>query len=457
MNNNLSHFGHSFQIKSIVCLMTKIQFMEQIFDIVDPRYYDNDAMKWIVKECVDYFLKYKKNITIDAFKVIINTIENDILKTSILETLKEVYQHIEATDLDFIQDETLDFFKNQKLKNAIVESVEILEASGDFDSIKKLIDEALRAGMGRNIGHKYLDMIEQRYENMARDTVSTPWSLIDELMQGGLGGGELGVVVAPAGVGKSWILSKIGSHALREGKNVVHFTLELNEAYVGLRYDSIFTGIANQNLKYHQEKVTETLQQLQDNDSGSLTIKHYPTKSASVNTLTSHIQKMISLGETIDLIVVDYADIMKDTSYAKEVRHALGSIYEELRGLAGELNVPVWTASQANRSALEEDVIEASKVSESYQKVMTADFVISLSRKIGDKAADTGRFHIIKNRFGPDGLTYPAKINTNTGQIEIYESNTKSGQEQQKKIDSRDYIERKMLGNKYKHLLEKHT
>jgi len=457
MSNNLSHFGHSFQIKSIVCLMTKIQFMEQIFDIVDPRYYDNDAMKWIVKECVDYFLKYKKNITLDAFKVIINSIENDILKTSILETLKEVYQHLEATDLDFIQDETLDFFKNQKLKNAIVESVEILEANGDFDSIKKLIDEALRAGMGRNIGHQYLDMIEQRYENMARDTVSTPWSLIDELMQGGLGVGELGVVVAPAGVGKSWILSKIGSQALREGKNVVHFTLELNEAYVGLRYDSIFTGIANQNLKYHQEKVTETLQQLQDNDSGSLTIKHYPTKSASVHTLTSHIQKMISLGETIDLVVVDYADIMKDTSYAKEVRHALGNIYEELRGLAGELNVPVWTASQANRSALEEDVIEASKVSESYQKVMTADFVISLSRKIGDKAADTGRFHIIKNRFGPDGLTYPAKINTNSGQIEIYESNTKSGQEQQKKIDSRDYIERKMLGNKYKHLLEKHT
>tara|TARA_R110000824_G_scaffold62061_6_gene164581 strand:- start:7800 stop:9170 length:1371 start_codon:yes stop_codon:yes gene_type:complete len=455
MQGNLSQFGHNFQIKSIVCLMVKTDFIEQVYDIVDPKYYDNDALKWIVKECVAYFIKYKKTITLDAFKVIINNIENDILKTSIVEILKEVYQHFEATDLDFVQDKTLDFFKNQKLKNAIVESVEILEVNGDFDSIKKLIDEALRAGMGRDVGHKYLDMIEYRYSNMARDTISTPWNLIDELIQGGLGAGELGVVVAPAGVGKTWVLAKIGSHAFKYGKNVVHFTLELNEAYVGLRYDSIFTGIANQNLKYHQEKVVETLKQIEDTDGGALTIKYFPTKSASVHTLGTHLQKMISLGDKIDLVIVDYADIMKDTSYATEVRHALGSIYEDLRGLAGELKVPIWTASQANRSALEDDVIEASKVAESYQKVMTADFVISLSRKMGDKAADTGRFHIIKNRFGPDGMTFPSKINTDIGLIEIYESNTKPGQEQQKKIDSRDYIERKMLGNKYKHLLEK--
>jgi len=454
MTSNLSQFGHNFQIKSIVCLMTRSDFIEQIYDIVDPQYYDNDALKWIVKECVNYFVEYKKSITFDAFKVIISNVENDILKTSVLESLKEVFQYLEATDLDFVQDKTLDFFKNQKLKNAIIESVDILEANGDFDIIKTLIDEALKAGTERDTGHKYLDMIEQRYENMARDTINTPWSLIDELTQGGLGKGELGVVVAPAGVGKSWVLSTIGAHALKLGKNVVHFTLELNEAYVGLRYDSIFTGIPNQNLKYHKDQVIETLQTIQQDNDGDLTIKYFPTKSASVHTLNSTLQKMVSLGSEVDLVIVDYADIMKDTSRAIEIRHALGSIYEELRGLAGELEVPVWTASQANRSALEEDVIEASKVSESYQKVMTADFVFSLSRKMGDKAADTGRFHIIKNRFGPDGITFPSKINTDIGLIEIYESSTRPGQEQQKKIDSRDYIERKMLGNKYKHLLE---
>jgi len=103
----------------------------------------------------------------------------------------------------------------------------------------------------------------------------------------------------------------------------------------------------------------------------------------------------------------------------------------------------------ANRSALDEDVIEAQKVSESYQKIMTADFVVSLSRKVEDKIGNTGRFHVIKNRFGPDGITYPAKVNTNTGAVEIYESTSVGGKEQQKKIDNRDNLMKKMLANKY--------
>ena len=153
------------------------------------------------------------------------------------------------------------------------------------------------------------------------------------------------------------------------------------------------------------------------------------------------------------MVVVDYADIMKDAGNSKEVRHALGNIYEDLRGTAGEIEVPIWTASQANRSALDEDVIEATKVSESYQKIMTADFVMSLSRKVEDKIGNTGRFHVMKNRFGPDSITYPAMVNTNNGKIDIYESATVDGQQQQKKIDNRDNIAKKMLSTKFKDLM----
>tara|TARA_Y100001973_G_scaffold105923_1_gene181000 strand:- start:3286 stop:3759 length:474 start_codon:yes stop_codon:yes gene_type:complete len=153
------------------------------------------------------------------------------------------------------------------------------------------------------------------------------------------------------------------------------------------------------------------------------------------------------------MVVVDYGDILRDTSNSREVRHALGNIYEDLRGLAGEFDIPIWTASQANRSALDEDVIEAQKVSESYQKIMTADFVVSLSRKVEDKIANTGRFHVIKNRFGPDGITYPAKVNTNNGAVEIFESDSVGGKEQQKKIDNRDNVMKKMLASKYEDLM----
>jgi len=361
------------------------------------------------------------------------------------------YRYLDAPDLDYIENMALDFFKNQMLKNAIVESVEILESSGDFDAIKTIIDNAMRAGAERNVGHEYAEemAIEQRYSEMARNTVETPWDVINELTQGGLASGELGVIVAPAGIGKTWILCALGGGAMKKGVNVVHYSLELNEAYIGLRYDSVFTGIANQNLKYHMDEVKEGIENIE----GELVVKYFPTKTASVNTLSAHLQKMKMMGKPFDMVVVDYADILRDTGNAKEVRHALGNIYEDLRGLAGEFEIPIWTASQANRSALDEDVIEAQKISESYQKIMTADFVVSLSRKVEDKIGNTGRFHVIKNRFGPDGLTFPAKVNTNTGAVEIYESTSVGGKEQQKKIDNRDNLMKKMLANKYEDMM----
>jgi len=450
MENNLSKFGHSFQIKSIVCYMTEVTFFEQMYDILDESYYDSDSMKWIVKECKEYYNEYKKAITFDVFKVRISSINNDVLKTAIFQTLKEMYAHLEATDLQFVKDKTLDFFKNQKLKNAIIRSVDILEAGEDFDQIKTLIDEAMTAGLERNFGHEYFTMIEDRYSESARETVPTPWDLVNELIQGGLGKGELGVVVAPAGVGKTWVLAAIGVAALKNDKTVVHYTLELNEAYVGLRYDSVFTGIPNQNLKYHKEDVKKKLKTI----GGDLTIKYYPTSTATVNTLSAHLKRLISCGKNVDAVIVDYGDILRDSHFAKEVRHALGNIYEDLRGMAGEFGIPVWTASQANRSALDEDIIEAQKIAESYSKVMTADFVVSLSRKIDDKVSNTGRFHIIKNRFGPDGLTYPAKVDTNTGHIEIYETDSAGGKEQQLKMNNRDAVMKKILAEKYSNIMD---
>ena len=186
---------------------------------------------------------------------------------------------------------------------------------------------------------------------------------------------------------------------------------------------------------------------------GKLLIKYFPTKSASVHTIGAHLKQIELSGVKPDIVLVDYADILMPTGNFREKRHALGNIYEDLRGLAGEFEVPIWTASQANRSALDEDVIEATKIAESYQKIMTADFVVSLSRKVEDKIGNTGRFHVIKNRFGPDGLTFPAKVNTNTGAVEIYESTSVGGKEQQKKIDNRDNLMKKMLANKYEDMM----
>ena len=446
----ISEYGYSFQVKFIVCLITDKLFLEQIVDILDGKYTSNDAFRWIINEIREYYNEYKDIITMEVFKIKIQETDSDLLAVNIKDVLKEVFKNIEATDLDYVKDKALDFHKSQVLKDAIVKSAEILERDGDTDEIKSIIDIAMQAGVERNLGHDYLQDIDKRYEESARITSPTPWDIINELLQGGLGTGELGVIVAPAGIGKSWTLAAMGAYGISKGLNIVHYTLELNEAYVGLRYDSIFSGVEVQNLKYHKEEIMEKLFKLD----GNLTIKYYPTKSCTVNTLSAHLKKVITFGTKVDMVLVDYADIMRDVHRTREVRHALGNIYEDLRGLAGELQVPMWTASQANRSALDEDVIEAGKIAESYAKIMVADFVMSLSRKIEDKISNTGRFHVIKNRFGPDGLTYPARINTNIGKIEIYESTSVQGKGVQYKINNRDNQTKQILSQRYDDLMK---
>ena len=446
----ISEYGYSFQVKFIVCLITDKLFLEQIVDILDGKYTSNDAFRWIINEIREYYNEYKDIITMEVFKIKIQETDSDLLAVNIKDVLKEVFKNIEATDLDYVKDKALDFHKSQVLKDAIVKSAEILERDGDTDEIKSIIDTAMQAGVERNLGHDYLQDIDKRYEESARITSPTPWDIINELMQGGLGAGELGVIVAPSGIGKSWTLAAMGAYGISKGMNVVHYTLELNEAYVGLRYDSIFSGVEVQNLKYHKEEIMEKLSKLD----GNLTIKYYPTKFCTVNTLSAHLKKVMTFGTRVDMVLVDYADIMRDVHRTREVRHALGNIYEDLRGLAGELQIPIWTASQANRSALDEDVIEAGKIAESYAKIMVADFVMSLSRKIEDKISNTGRFHVIKNRFGPDGLTYPARINTNIGKIEIFESSSIQGKDVQYKIKNRDNQVKQILSQRYDDLMK---
>ena len=146
MVNKITDFGYNFQIKTIVCLMRDVKFIEQIHDILDEKHFDNEAIKWIAKNCKEYYNEYKTNVTMDVFKIKTNEVKNDILKTTIVDTLREVYKHLEANDLDFVQDKALDFFKNQALKNAIMSSVDILEQKGDFEQIKVLIDDAMKAG-----------------------------------------------------------------------------------------------------------------------------------------------------------------------------------------------------------------------------------------------------------------------------------------------------------------------
>jgi replicative DNA helicase len=381
----------------------------------------------------------------EVFKIKVGVVDDKALKQTVIEQLKNVYLQIGSEDLPYVKKEYLTFAKNQKVKDALLKSVDLLKA-GNYDKIIDTMMAASKVGVENDLGMDYIDNFELIMEDVKRFSVSTGWDVIDELTDGGLGPGELGVVMAPSGIGKSWFLSKIACSAVQQGMNVLHYTLELSESYVGQRYTTILTGIQTSE---HKERKDEIIRKIK-NTPGRVRIKYYPPQFASAKTLSAHIEKLRASGFNPNLIIIDYADLLKSGNSNRDGLYAeLGGIYEELRGLSGEQQIPIWTATQTNRAAIDHEIIGADSVGDSYKKVQTADFIMSVSRKTKDKLSNTGRIHIVKNRFGPDGMTFPAKIDTFHGVMDIFAANSADGVIATKDSKNGENLEKKLLHKKY--------
>jgi len=414
---SIQEYGKGFQIKVLSSLLTHKEFLANIYDILNEEDFNNQAHRWIIKEILDYYDKYHTTPSLDILKVEVKKIENEVLQLSIKEQLREAYISSDE-DLEYIQEEFSAFCKNQQLKKALLSSVDLLKA-GDYDSIKIMIEDALKSGQDKNIGHEYNLEIENRYRKDNRMPIPTPWEKINVLLQGGLGGGDFGLIFGNPGGGKSWTLVALGGYAVRMGYNVLHYTLELGEDYVGRRYDSFFTNIPVNHIMEHKEKVEEVIPQIE----GKLVIKEFPTGRASIHTVESHIRKCMNQDVKPDLILIDYVDLLSSKRKNVDRKYEIDDIYTSTKGLAKELNLPIWSVSQVNRAGAKDDVIEGDKAAGSYDKIMITDFCLSLSRKAKDKVNGTGRFHVMKNRYGMDGLTFGVKADTSTGHFEVHDYN----------------------------------
>jgi replicative DNA helicase len=445
--DNLAKYGPTFQAKVLANLFSSTEFLQQSLDVLNPKFFESDAGQWIVEKTIDYYTDYKAIPTLEVFKIELDKQKDDVLKVAVKEQLKMAFQRKNDDDLEYVKDSFLDFAKNQALKSAIVRSVDLLQM-GRYSDIKTLVDAALKSGQPRNIGHDWKKDIELRLAGQSRNTVATGWDAIDILIGGGLAAGELGVIAAPSGIGKSWALATIGANAARNGKRVVYYTLELNENYVGLRFDTIFTGIEPSSIPDNADSVRLTV----DSIAGDIIIKYYPASAITVHTIRAHLDNLTASKMKPDLVIIDYADLMRSADRVEARHQELGEIYKEIRGMSGELGVPIWTASQTQRSSIQDDIIEADKIASSYEKIMNADLVISLSRKLEDKANHTGRAHVMKNRFGSDGVTLPVYMNTSIGKIEIYDENSSKGILLKKQMQSGETLLKKSLAKKFSEL-----
>ena len=410
---SLHQYGKGFQLKVLGSLLTDKKFLLTVRDVLKEEYFDSDSHKWIITEILGYFDRYNATVTMDVLKVELQKVDNDVLVVALKEELRNSYA-ASQDDLEYVQEEFIGFCKNQEMKQAILSSADLLK-EGDFDGIRNMVEKAMKAGMDKNIGHEYNKDVESRYRVDYRPTIPTPWPIFNEGIQGGFGPGDLAIVFGNPGGGKSWTCVAMAAHAVKMGYNVNFYTLELGEDYVGKRFDCYFTGYSIDEVNNHRKEVEEVVKNLK----GKLIVKEYAPKMASVNTIKSHIQKCVDMDHKPDLVIIDYVDYLKAPSRGKgfERKDEIDDVFIATKGLAKEMKIPIITPSQVNRMGARDSVIEGDKAAGSYDKMMVADVCISLSRQKEDKVLGTGRVHVMKNRYGQDGMTYNVKMDTNNGHI----------------------------------------
>ena len=415
-NAHFGRYGKAFQEGLVQLIFEDRPFADQITEVLDTQFLELEYLQVFVNKIIDYRDKYNAHPSVEAMITILRTeldSENEVTQNQVREYFARTHTH-ELTDTEYIKDVSLEFCRKQNLKEAMMQSVGLLQ-NCSFDEISTVINTALKLGSDNNFGYDYLKDFEARFVPRHRRPVTTGWNEIDAICGGGLGQSELGVVIAPTGAGKSMALVHLGTEALKEGKTVIHYTLELQDTVIANRYDSCLTGYPLSDIITFKEEVYEAVNDM----SGSLIIKEYPTKSATTNTIRSHLSRLVKRGIKPGLVIVDYADLLKPITVRKEKRNELESIYEDLRGMATEFKCPIWTASQTNRSGLSAEVITMEQISEAFNKCFVADFIFSISRTIEDKQNNQAKMFIAKNRNGPDGIIYPLFMDTSNVKIKI--------------------------------------
>lgn len=374
-------------------------FSEQIIDVLNSNYFDT-YQKILIEHALKYYGDRGTIIRFDTLRDRVSFNEKGIVKEHLLGLIDKI-QEIKIEDKLEVQETSTEFFVKRNMREAILRAAANWK-NNKWDSILKDFEDALKAGQPKDTGHDYFRDVNKR---LAKDfRIPIPFmNGLDELIGGGLSPGELAVVIAPPGGGKSMALVKGASTALLAGKKVIYYTLELSEEVVGQRFDACINDIALKHVWDYPEHITEKLEDLAKLG-GGLKIKEFLEGGVTVNTIKAHLKTLEIEGFIPDVIFVDYLGLMKPLGSYAEKRHALTDIAEGLRNIANNMRVPIWSAHQTNRTAIQEERINTSHIGESLGIIATVDLALGLGRPDEMKEDNQAMLGIIKNRLGQDGI-----------------------------------------------------
>tara|TARA_R110000737_G_scaffold16880_3_gene34215 strand:- start:290 stop:1588 length:1299 start_codon:yes stop_codon:yes gene_type:complete len=320
---------------------------------------------------------------------------------------------------EFFLDLIEKFAQKAAMKEAITNSISLLKEDRMGD-IEVLVRDALSINRNVDLGQSYFSDVMERFERSLQENSGNRFPLVFDTLtrelDGGLSAKELAMVVAPPGVGKSLYLVNQGVQALMQNKKVLYISLEMSEDKIAQRFDSVMTLIAQKKLKNSLGLLQKRLGLFNDNfPNGQLMIKEFPTGLANINDVRSLLVQLHNYEDFIpDVIIIDYLELLRPTREGLAEYQAQQRISEELRGIAVESNVLVWTATQTNRQGRAVKLITDSELADAYGKIRTCDYAISLNQS--EEEFDDGqmRCYVMKSRNGKQRFVVPLSIDYST-------------------------------------------
>jgi len=448
-DKNFNYLGNTFQLQLLNQIILDKEFSRSIIDVTELNYFENKYFKIIIQMIKEYYVKYESTPSFDTLEQIAKSeISQELAAKIVLDTIKQV-KDAPFEGVTFVQEKALKFCKQQELQKVMTKAQKIIDGGEfeNYDTLEEMVREALQVGEvdkgTEDVFHNLEDVLNDDF----RHPIPMGVPSIDKLLKGGLAKGEIGVILAPTGVGKSTLLTKMANHAYNLGYNVLQIFFEDNPKIIQRKHFTLWTGISPDELANQKEMVMKKVIEIKETLPNRLILKKLPSDTMTMLQIKNQIRKMIAEGNKIDMVLLDYIDcVVPDKNLGDEWKSE-GSVMRGFEAMCHELNLVGWTATQGNRSSISSEVVTTDQMGGSIKKAQVGHVIISVAKTLQQKEMKLATIAITKSRIGPDGIIFEnCKFDNELLVIDTESSVTFLGFEENKEVQQK---------NRVKELLEK--
>jgi replicative DNA helicase len=391
----------------------------------------------------EYHKKYEHTPSFETLDQITKSeFQQELASKIILDTVKKI-KDVSIDGVKFVQEKALKFCKQQELQKAITKAQKVID-DGEFESydkLEELIRTALQVGEVDADTKDVFDNLLQVLEDDYRNPIPMGIPGIDKLLKGGLAKGEIGVILAPTGVGKTTVTTKIANHAYNLGYNVLQIFFEDNPKEVQRKHFVLWTGVPPDQLSPKKEEVISKVQDIQEKMKNKLILRKLPSETVTMTQIKNQIRKMIADGIKIDMVILDYIDCILPEKTFNDEWKSEGSVMRQFEAMCHELELAGWTATQGNRSSISSEVVTTDQMGGSIKKAQVGHVIITIAKTLAQKEMKLATIAVTKSRIGDDGIVFEnCKFDNGLLIIDTESSVTFLGLEEQKEEKNKERV-----------------